>query len=210
MLDIKTLENWLWEAACRIRGEVDAPKYKDYILPLIFIKRLSDVYEDEINGLAAEYGDVEIVKELVKNDHGLVRFYLPEIAEWSNIAKQTTGLGEYLTDCVRAISRENPQLQGVIDIVDFNATVVGQRMISDEKLKDLIDVLGRYRLGLDDVDPDILGRAYEYLLRKFSEGSGSSAGEFYTPMEVAITIARILDPLPGQEIYDPCCGSAVY
>jgi len=207
MLDIKTLENWLWEAACRIRGEVDAPKYKDYILPLIFIKRLSDVYEDEINGLAAEYGDVEIVKELVKNDHGLVRFYLPEIAEWSNIAKQTTGLGEYLTDCVRAISRENPQLQGVVDIVDFNATVAGQRMISDEKLKDLIDVLGRYRLGLGDVDPDILGRAYEYLLRKFAEGSGSSAGEFYTPMEVAITIARILDPLPGQEIYDPCCGS---
>jgi type I restriction enzyme M protein len=108
---------------------------------------------------------------------------------------------------VRKIAKENPKLQSVIDIVDFNATAGGQRIISDEVLKDLINVLGKYRLGLDDVEPDILGRAYEYLLRKFAEGSGQSAGEFYTPSEVAVLMSYILDPKPGTEIYDPCCGS---
>ncbi len=206
-LDTKTLESWLWEAACKIRGEIDAPKYKDYILPLIFLKRLSDVFEDEIIKLSDSYGDKSVVEQLLNQDHGLVRFYLPPQTKWESIARQTTNVGEYLTDAVRFIARENPKLQGVIDIVDFNATAAGQRIISDDKLKTLIDIMGRYRLGLKDVEPDILGRAYEYLLRKFAEGSGQSAGEFYTPREVAILMSHILDPEPGNEIYDPCCGS---
>jgi type I restriction enzyme M protein len=206
-LDVKTLENWLWEAACKIRGPIDAPKYKDYILPLIFLKRLSDVFEDEVAKLAQDYRDKSMAERLLSKDHGLVRFYLAAKGRWPNIARQTTGLGEYLTDAVRVIARENPKLQGVVDIVDFNATAAGQRVISDEKLKALVDVLGRHRLGLEDVEPDILGRAYEYLLRKFAEGSGQSAGEFYTPREVAVLMARILDPEPGAEVYDPCCGS---
>lgn len=207
-LDVTTLQNWLWEAACKIRGEIDAPKYKDYILPLIFLKRLSDVFEDEVQKLAESYGDAGMAAQLIDEDHGLVRLYLPAKARWPAIAKQTTGLGEYLTDCVRAISRENPKLQGVVDIVDFNARAAGQPIIGDDRLRALIDVLGRHRLGLQDVEPDILGRAYEYLLRKFAEGSGQSAGEFYTPREVAILMSYLLDPAPGQEIYDPCCGSA--
>jgi len=207
-LDISTLEQWLWDAACQIRGPVDAPKYKDYILPLIFIKRLSDVFEDEVKRLAEEWGkSIEFVEDLLKKDHSLVNFYIPEKARWSNIAKQSTGMGEYLTDAVRVIARENPKLQGVIDIVDFNATAAGQRIISDDRLKALVDILGKYRLGLHDVEPDILGRAYEYLLRKFAEGSGQSAGEFYTPREVAVLMSYILDPEEGNEIYDPCCGS---
>lgn len=207
-LDIKTLENWLWEAACKIRGEIDAPKYKDYILPLIFLKRLSDVFEDEIERLTQEYdNDRDLAEQMAARDHGLVRFYIPPEARWPQIAAQTSRLGEYLTDAVRAIARENPKLQGVIDVVDFNATTAGQRIISEESLRMLIDVLGRHRLGLEDVEPDILGRAYEYLLRKFAEGSGQSAGEFYTPREVAILMAHIVDPQPGHEIYDPCCGS---
>lgn len=206
-LDIKTLEGWLWEAACKIRGEVDAPKYKDYILPLIFIKRLSDVSDDEFDRLARELGRQEVARAAVMAEHSLVRFFIPDSARWTNIANQTGAVGQYLTDAVRAIARENPKLQGVIDIVDFNATAAGQRVISDDKLKLLIDVLGRHRLGLRDVEPDILGRAYEYLLRKFAEGSGQSAGEFYTPREVAILMAHLLDPEPGQHIYDPCCGS---
>ena len=206
-LDIKALENWLWEAACKIRGPIDAPKYKDYILPLIFLKRLSDVFNDELITLSQRFGSEEVVEQLVARDHNLVRFYLPEKARWEEIAKRTTNVGEYLTDAVRTISRENQKLQGVIDTVDFNATAAGQRIISDENLKGLIDVLSRYRLGLNDVDADILGRAYEYLLRKFAEGSGQSAGEFYTPGEVAILMSYILNPEPGDEIYDPCCGS---
>jgi len=94
-------------------------------------------------------------------------------------------------------------------MVDFNATASGQRIISDEKLKALIDTLSRHKLGLDEVEPDIIGRAYEYLLRKFAEGSGQSAGEFYTPREVAVLMSYILDPEAGEQIYDPCCGSGL-
>ncbi len=118
------------------------------------------------------------------------------------------GLGQYLTDQVRAVARLNPDLQGVIDAVDFNATAAGQRMVDDGRLAQLVQLLGGHRLGLEDVEPDILGRAYEYLLRKFAEGQGQSAGEFYTPREVAVLMARIIAPEPGMELYDPCCGSA--
>lgn len=206
-LDVSALESWLWEAACVIRGPVDAPKFKDYILPLIFLKRLSDAFDDEVARLGREFGDEKKALTLIQQDHKLVRFFLPQKARWSEIALKTTGLGEYLTDGVRAVARENPRLGGVIDVTDFNATQAGQRILDDDRLQALVQKLGDYRLGLDDVEPDILGRAYEYLLRKFAEGQGQSAGEFYTPREVAVLMARILDPQPGQAIYDPCCGS---
>ena len=206
-LDITTLENWLWEAACRIRGPVDAPKYKDYILPLVFLKRLSDVFDDEVAHLADEFGGQQTAEQIVEQDHDLVRFYVPPAARWDHVARLTTGLGEALTDAVRAISRENPRLAGVIDTVDFNATQAGQRMVGDDRLRELVQVLGQQRLGLRDVEPDILGRAYEYLLRKFAEGQGQSAGEFYTPRQVGVLMAWILDPQPGMSLYDPTCGS---
>ena len=207
MLDIKTLESWLWECACKIRGEIDAPKYKDYILPLIFLKRLSDVFDDEVSKLAEDYGGKKEAEEIVEEDHKLVWFYLPKEARWSHVIKQGTRIGEILTDAVRSVARENAKLQGVIDIVDFNATTSGQRIISDDKLRLLIDTLNKHRLGLKDVEPDILGRAYEYLLRKFAEGSGQSAGEFYTPREVAVLMADIVSPKEGEAVYDPCLGS---
>ncbi len=199
-LDVNTLESWLWEAACVIRGPIDAPKFKDYILPLIFLKRLSDVFEDDLQqlGNTAKYVDA---------DHSLVRFYIPNNARWPNVARQTTNLGEYLTDAVRAVARVNPKLSGVIDVRDFNETAAGARILGDDRLHALIQRFSQYRLGLKDVEPDILGRAYEYLLRKFAEGQGQSAGEFYTPREVAILMAYILDPDPGDEVYDPACGS---
>lgn len=108
-LDTKTVGNWLWEAACTIRGPVEAPKYRDYILPLIFMKRLSDVFEDEILKLSDGYGGRETTERLIEGDHSLVRFYLSREARWDNVSKQTTRVGEYLTDCVRSIARENPQ-----------------------------------------------------------------------------------------------------
>ena len=206
-LDLPTLESWLWDAACVIRGPLDAPKFKDYILPLIFLKRLSDVFEDEVQRLGQEFGGEKEAAQLVEADHKLVRFYIPPKARWGDIRQQTTALGESLTDAVRAVARENPKLQGVIDVAEFNATTAGQRIVDDGRLASLVDVLSRHRLGLSDVEPDILGRAYEYLLRKFAEGQGQSAGEFYTPREVSILIARIVEPKPGEEIYDPACGS---
>lgn len=206
-MDLKTLESWLWEAACAIRGPVDAPKYKDYILPLVFLKRLSDVFDDELARLQAEFG--ELAQTLVQGDPTLVRFYIPPHARWGYLrALPKGGLGERLTDAVRAVAQANPALSGVVDVVDFNATAAGQRIVPDDYLKALIEALSKERLGLADVEPDLLGRAYEYLLRKFSEDVGQSAGEFYTPRMVGVLMARLLRPEPGQEVYDPACGSA--
>ncbi len=207
-MDMSTLENWLWDAACSIRGQIDAPKFKDYILPLLFYKRLCDVYEDEIKRLAEEFGDKETAKALVKSDRKLIRFYIPDEYTWREIRKVTTNLGERLTLALREIAKENPKLQGVIDIMDFNATAAGQRILDDGTLARLIQILRKHGLGLDDVEPDILGMAYEYLIRKFAEGSGQSAGEFYTPRGIGILMARILDAEEGEEVYDPAYGSA--
>nr|MBI4316970.1 SAM-dependent DNA methyltransferase [Chloroflexota bacterium] len=209
----KSLEQWLWDAACSIRGAKDAPKYKDYILPLVFAKRLCDVFDDELNRIAKEVGGRARAFQLVKRDKKLVRFCIPlepasaEEAVWSVIRKLADKIGENLTTHLRAVADENPRLKGIIDRVDFNATTHGQRDISDDRLSALIEKISLKRLGLSDVEPDIIGRSYEYLIRKFAEGSGQSAGEFYTPQEVGMVMARILEPEPGMEVYDPCCGS---
>lgn len=210
----KSLESWIWDAACSIRGAKDAPKYKDYILPLIFAKRLCDVYDDEINRIAKEVGSRAKAFKLVQHDNKLVRFYLPlqpenpEDTVWSVIRKLSDKIGQELTTHLRAIADENPRLKGIIDRVDFNATTHGVRDLADDRLSDLIEKISEKPLGLGDVEPDIIGRSYEYLIRKFAEGSVSSAGEFYTPKEVGMIMARIMEPEPGMEIYDPCCGSA--
>ena len=133
------------------------------------MKRLSDVFDEEIEKLAKEYGSKQIVNELVEEDHSIVWFYLPKKARWSEIFKQSTNLGEYLTDAVRGIARENPKLQGVIDIKDYNETAAGQRVLSDSNLKALIGILNKHKLGLKDAEPDILGRAYEYARAQQSE-----------------------------------------
>ncbi len=221
----KSMEQMLWDAACSIRGEKDAAKFKDYLLPLLFLKRLSDVFDDEIERLADEYGDRQIAKEIAENDHELLRFYLLPEARWGIIngreahewplddqgrSTQPKDIGEHLTKAVRAVVRYNPSLSGVIDLVDFAAERNGEREINPAKLAAVVETFSdsRYRLGLADVQPDFLGRAYEYLLRKFAEGSGQSAGEFFTPTEVGFLMAHIMRPKPGEECHDYACGSA--
>jgi type I restriction enzyme M protein len=220
VLSTKSMEQMLWDAACSIRGEKDAPKFKDYILPLIFIKRLSDVFEDEIARLTETYSDKETALTVLEADHSLVRFYIPPQARWPVVsgreqfdwprAQKPKTLGEQLTTTIRAIVKHNQSLSGVIDIVDYNETRNGEREISDAALSGVIETLSdpRYRLGLHDVEPDFLGRAYEYLLRKFAEGQGQSAGEFFTPQEVGWLMAYIVRPRQGEEAYDYACGSA--
>jgi type I restriction enzyme M protein len=209
----KTLESWIWDAACSIRGAKDAPKFKDFILPLIFTKRLCDVFDDEIDRIAAEVGSRNKAFQLAQHDKKLVRFYLPLVPDdpeqpvWSVLRKLADRIGEGVTSHMRAIARENPLLQGIIDRVDFNATTHGQRDLADDRLSNLIEAISTKRLGLHDVEADIIGRSYEYLIRKFAEGGGQSAGEFYTPGEVGEIMARVLEPAPGMEIYDPTCGS---
>jgi type I restriction enzyme M protein len=219
-LTTKSMEQMLWDAACSIRGEKDAPKFKDYILPMVFIKRLSDVFEDEIARLTETYGDPKTALTVLEADHSLVRFYIPPQARWPVVsgreqfvwprAQKPKTLGEQLTTTIRAIVKHNQTLSGVIDIVDYNETRNGEREISDAALSGVVETLSdpRYRLGLHDVEPDFLGRAYEYLLRKFAEGQGQSAGEFFTPQEVGWLMAYIVRPRQGEEAYDYACGSA--
>ncbi len=221
----KPMEQMLWDAACSIRGEKDAAKFKDYLLPLLFLKRLSDVFDDEIERLVEEYGERDIALEIAESDHALLRFYLPPEARWGIISgresyewptddqgrsTQPRDIGEHLTKAVRAVARQNPSLAGVIDFVDFAAERNGERDINPAKLAAVIETFSdpRYRLGLADVQPDFLGRAYEYLLRKFAEGSGQSAGEFFTPTEVGFLMAHIMRPRPGEDCHDYACGSA--
>jgi len=221
----KPMEQMLWDAACSIRGEKDAAKFKDYLLPLLFLKRLSDVFDDEIERLAEEYGDRATALEIAESDHSLLRFYLPPEARWAVISGRESfdwplddrgrptaprDIGEHLTKAVRAVVKQNPTLSGVIDVVDFAAERNGERDINPAKLRGVVETFSdpRYRLGLADVQPDFLGRAYEYLLRKFAEGSGQSAGEFFTPTEVGFLMAHILRPKPGETCHDYACGSA--
>jgi type I restriction enzyme M protein len=210
----KSLESWIWDAACSIRGAQEAPKFKDFILPLIFTKRLCDVFDDELNRIAKEVGSRAKAFKLVEKDYKLVRFYLPlkpkdlDEAVWSIIRKLTGKIGESLTGYLHGIAKANPALEGIIDRMDFNATTHGQRDIDDDRLSDLIERISEKRLGLSDVEADLIGRSYEYLIRKFAEGGGQSAGEFFTPPEVARIMGLIMDPEPGMSVYDPCCGSA--
>ena len=221
----KPMEQMLWDAACSIRGEKDAAKFKDYLLPLLFLKRLSDVFDDEIQRLAEEYGDPDVAQEIAESDHEVLRFYLPPEARWGVISGRADhewppdgqgrstrprDIGEHLTQATRAVARHNPSLAGVIDLVDFAAERNGERDVNPAKLAAVVETFSdlRYRLGLADVQPDFLGRAYEYLLRKFAEGSGQSAGEFFTPTEVGFLMAHLMRPRPGEQCHDYACGSA--
>ena len=221
----KPMEQMLWDAACSIRGAKDAAKFKDYLLPLLFLKRLSDVFDDELDRLAEEFGSGEIAREIAENDHKLLRFYLPPEGRWAVVSgreayewpvdehersTRPADTGEHLTKAVRAVVRHNPTLDGVINLVDFAAERNEVRDIPSDRLSAVVETFSdpRYRLGLADVQPDFLGRAYEYLLRKFAEGSGQSAGEFFTPTEVGFLMAHLMRPRPGEACHDYACGSA--
>ena len=159
----KSLESWIWDAACSIRGAKDAPKYKEFILPLIFAKRLCDVFDDELNRIAKEVGSRAKAFKLVKHDKKLVRFFLPlepknpDDPVWSIIRKLADKIGEQLTTLLRAIADENSLLKGIIDRVDFNATTHGVRDLDDDRLSNLIERISEKCLGLNDVEADIIG-----------------------------------------------------
>lgn len=210
---VKSLEQWIWDAACAIRGAKDASKFKDYILPLIFVKRLCDVFDDELR-TRIKATSLADGRKKAKLDNSRVRFYIPVSPKnpdddtWSIIRSLSSNIGEELTRIIREIASSNPLLDDVITRIDYNATTRGEREIDDHRLSNLIEAISQKRLGLGDVEPDIVGRAYEYLIRKFAENSGKSGGEFFTPPEVGEIMALILNPEPGMEIYDPTCGSA--
>jgi type I restriction enzyme M protein len=220
MLTLPEMEQWLWDAACVIRGATDAPKFKDFILPLVFYKRLSDVFDDEFASQVKEFGDEETAYEIIEADHAdylasptrspLVRFYIPKECAWKALRNHGANgkLGEFITTCMRRVATLNPALDGVLNVQDYNATQAGARILDDDRLASLVEVLSRHEIGLDETSADVLGHAYEYLLRKFAEGQGQSAGEFFTPMEVGLMMGRVINPPPRCFIYDPTMGSA--
>jgi len=196
-LSTQELEQVLWKAADILRGAVRPERYSSYVLPLLFFKRLSDVYLEEYQDLLEKYKDKEIAG---KRFH---RFLIPEGCLWEDLRKQSQNVGQRLNEIMAQVSKANPRLEGVINRADFNK----QDEIPQERLIRLIEQFSQLEFCNAQVEPDVLGNAYEYLLKQFNEEAPARAGEFYTPREVVRVMVEILQPAEGDEIYDPCCGS---
>lgn len=198
-LSQRELESYLWGAATLLRGLVDASDYKQYIFPLMFFKRLSDVWDEDYNQALDETNDVRYASATA-ND----RFAIPEGAHWNDIRASTRDVGRALLSAFQAIETENPKrLQGVFG----NAPWTDKGQIPDATLKNLIEHFSKHDLTLAAVPEDELGNGYEYLIKKFADDSGHTAQEFYTNRTLVHLMAQMLEPQPGESIYDPTCGT---
>ncbi len=194
------LEKYLWGAATALRGTIDAGDYKQYIFPLLFFKRISDVYDEEFaNALAESDGDMEYAA-FAENHH----FQIPEGAHWNDVREKTVNIGAVLQEAMRAIEQANPDtLFGIFG----DASWTNKDRLSDAILIDLIEHYSQHKLNLSTVPDDQLGNAYEYLIKEFADDSGHTAAEFYTNRTVVKLMTLIMDPQPGESVYDPTCGS---
>lgn len=188
----------LWKAADILRGAVSPDKYDVYVLPLLFYKRLSDVYVDEYEKALAEFKDEEIAKSEMFH-----RVVMPEGCLWEDLRKVSVDVGGRLNGILAEIAQANPELDRVINRTDFNDST----QIPEERLLRLIELFSRHNLSNGNVSPDMLGDSYEYLLKKFNEVAPTRAGEFYTPREVIQVLVGCLVPEEGMSVYDPCVGS---
>lgn len=193
------LEQWLWKAADILRGAVRPERYSAYVLPLLFFKRLSDVYEEEYEEALRKYKSERVAQE--KFLHRLAD--IPTGCLWDDLRKETKDVGGRLNEFLGEIARANPDLDGVINRTDFNKP----EEIPPDRLIKLIEHFSQKKLGNKKVSADMLGNAYEYLLKQFNEEAPARAGEFYTPREVVKVMVEILDPDEGAEVYDPCAGT---
>ena len=194
------LEKYLWGAATLLRGTIDAGDYKQYIFPLLFFKRICDVYDEEFeNALKESDGDMEYAA-FAEHHH----FQVPEGAHWKNVRETTTNVGMALQEAMRAIEKANPDtLYGIFG----DASWTNKDRLSDETLTNLIEHYSQHKLSLSNVADDKLGNAYEYLIKEFADDSGHTAAEFYTNRTVVKLMTLIMDPQPGESVYDPTCGS---
>src|SRR3989338_5719684 len=194
------LKNKVWEAADILRGSIDSADYKNYIFGLLFLKRLSDVYEEESERIIKKRGDKKAAEDADYHD-----FVVPPKARWSHLQSLTHNLGEAVNKANDAIEETNIKtLEGVLTPIDFN----DKDSLPDHILSQLISHFSEIRLRNDDLEkPDILGDAYEYLTGQFASSAGKKGGEFYTPKEVVALLVDLLDPEEGMRIYDPACGS---
>jgi type I restriction enzyme M protein len=195
-IDVKTLESHLWEAANILRGSpVDRSDWKSYILPLLFFKRLCDVWDAEYQEMVQTYG------EDFADEH---RFQIPQGCHWAAVRETPVNVGTALQNAMRGIEATNQKhLYGVFG----DAQWTNKDRLPDPLLKDLIEHFSALPLGNNRVASDIIGDAYEYLIKKFADATNKKAGEFYTPRSVVRLMVDILDPREGETIYDPACGT---
>lgn len=195
----------LWQAADYLRGSIDSSDYKVYILGFMFLKRLSDRFEEE----AKERIQDGLPSEIAYSDPDEHEFFVPERARWDQIKKSTTDIGSALNKACAALEDANPSIEGVLVNIDFNSeSRLGDPKNREVVLAGLIDHFSRINLSNRSLsEPDMLGRAYEYLIEHFADDAGKKGGEFYTPHQVVNLIVQLLDPEPGMRISDPTCGS---
>ncbi|HGC0947793.1 TPA: N-6 DNA methylase, partial [Escherichia coli] len=195
----KKLEELLWGAAEFLRGQIDASDYKQYIFPLLFYKRLSDVYLEEYNeALELHEGDAEYAAMPMFH-----RFNIPSEASWEKVRNTSKNIGEAIQNALRLIEANNPRLHGVFG----DAQWTNKERLPDHLLADLIEHFSKIPLGIKSVAQDDLGEAYEYLIKKFADDSGHTAAEFYTNRTVVHLMTRIMGLKPGETAYDPTCGT---
>ena len=193
------LESYLWGAATLLRGTIDAGEYKAFIFPLLFLKRLSDVYDEEFqNALAESDGDKKYAA--LPEQH---RFQVPSGAHWSDIRSTTTDVGKAIAKAAREIERANPRLAGVFG----DAPWTNKDRLPDSVLRDLVEHYSGITLSIASVPEDELGVAYEFLIKKFADDSGHTAAEFYTNRTLVHLMTQMLEIKPGDSVYDPTCGS---